>query len=170
MKKRTIIGLMVVMILVLWLGEINAQGFGDYTFVPIPGAPHDVVYDDVRGLAYVSNRTLNRIDVISVLNQQLQISIRVSSSPRGMAMAPDGDQLLVTLYNSEQMAFIDLNTYTETAVIDLPPGRDRNYPLRVDFDAAESCIWRDGGPGNPYGYVYILDLNSNISTRLRPSD
>ena len=52
----------------------------------------------------------------------------------------------------------------------VPPGLSRNHPLRVNFDAAGTCIWRDGSGANPYGYGYTLDLSSGISTRLFPTE
>jgi len=148
--------------------SVYARGEEEYSFVPISGDPHDVVYDSVREVAYVSNRSLNQIDLINIDTLTVIDSIHVSSSPRGLAITPDNSQLMVTLYNTEQMSFIGLDTKNETSVINLPPGRDRNYPLRVDFDSFNTCLWRDGGPGNPYGYMYSMNLSTLISTRLLP--
>lgn len=157
------------MLLVVVLIQKNwGQELGSYSFIPISGTPHDVVYDSARDVAYVSNRTANRIDVVSLNNQSILSSILVGNKPTGMALTPNGTQLLVTLYNEEKMGVVDLNTQTQVKTINLPPGLSRNDPLRVDFDAAGTCFWRDGSGGNPYGYAYTLDLPTGISTRLLP--
>ena len=170
MKKTMKISLCVVFIGLLTSVSAFGQELGGYSFVPISGTPHDVVYDNARNQAYVSNRTLNRIDIVSLATQTVTSSIPVGNMPTGMAISPDGSKLLVMQYNDENMGVVDLTTNTLTQTIALPVGRSRNYPLRVDYDSSGTCIWRDGGPGNPYGYAYSLDLDTGTSTRLIPGE
>jgi hypothetical protein len=139
-----------------------------YTFVALPGNPNDVVHDPFRGRAYVSNRTLDRIDVVGIPSLDVLQPVPVSGSPRGMAISPDGSTLYATLYDKWQMAVVDLNTLSQVSVIDLPapayPGGVG--PLRVDFDAAGTCIWRDATEGHAFGHAYVLDVASRTSTPL----
>jgi len=137
----------------------------NYAFIALDGSPNDVVYDPSRGLAYVSNRTLNRIEVVKVQTHEVEPPIPVGGSPRGLAISPDGQKLLATIYDKWQMSVVDLGSRSQVAMIDLPapayPG-----PLRVDFDAAGTCIWRSATEGHAFGNAYILDLGPGTSTPL----
>lgn len=144
----------------------QSQEFGGYQFVSIPGTVHDLAYDAKRNVVYVSNASGNKIDVINLDTLLIQTSIPVGINPMGMAVTPDCNQLFVTLYGEEKMSVVDLNTQTEVRKINLPPGLSRNNPLRVDFDAKGTAIWRDGSGSNPYGYLYSLNLTNDISSRL----
>jgi hypothetical protein len=148
---------------------LQASYFGSWKFVPLQGQPHDVVFDSSKDLAYVSNRSLGRIDIVSVASSKVDSSIAVGEMPMGLTLTNDGSRLYTTLYNLGKMAEVDLSTKTVIRTINLPEGVWWGQPLRVDFDAFGHCYWRDGGDGNPYGYLYSLNLESGQSTQLLTS-
>jgi YVTN family beta-propeller protein len=148
------------------------KALADYAFIPLSGTPNDVVHDAAHGRAYVSNRTLNRIDIVNVQTREVEASIPVGGSPRGLAIAPDGHTLLTTLFDKWQMSVIDLDSRSQVSLIDLPAPAYGCWcgPLRVDFDAAGTCIWRDGTEAHAFGNAYILDLGTGTSTPLVPTE
>ncbi|MGA8889992.1 MAG: chitobiase/beta-hexosaminidase C-terminal domain-containing protein [Anaeromyxobacteraceae bacterium] len=141
-----------------------------FGFVPLEGSPHDVVHDPSRGKVYVSNRALNRIEVVDVRSHGVEAPILVAGSPRGMAISPDARSLLVTLHDAWKMSRIDLDARAQVALIDLPvpPSGYGFGPLRVDFDAAGTCIWRDATELHAFGNAYVLDLGVGTSSPLVP--
>jgi DNA-binding beta-propeller fold protein YncE len=160
-----------IVIFILCLTSITmAQQIGGYAFVPLDGIPHDVIHDAGRNVAYVSDRMLHKIDVISLANNSVISSIPVGNTPMGMALTPDNNELLVILNGERKLGIVDLTTGVQTRTIDLPTGLSYNSPLRVGFDAAGTCFWRDGSGGNPYGYAYTIDLQTEISTRRLQSE
>ena len=94
------------LVLLIHRGAMSQQ-LGGYFTVPIAGTPHDVVYDAGRDLAYVSNRSANQIEVVSLLDNSLRAPIAVGRKPTGMALTPDGSQLLVCLYDEEAIGVVD---------------------------------------------------------------
>jgi DNA-binding beta-propeller fold protein YncE len=154
--------------------QAKANELGDISFVPLPGQPHDVVYDNTRGLAYVSNRSLNQIAVVNVsaLSMETAINVTTGSGPRGMAISPDGNTLLVTLADGSQMGVFNLETRTQTNTINLVDisGNQGQRPNRVDFSADGTVFYSHNTPNNPYGKVHKLDLNTGISTRVLPQE
>jgi len=90
--------LVMLILLSVWLTHVaNAQEFGEVSFIPIPGTPHDVVYDVQRDRAYVSNRSLNQIDIVSLDALSVESSISVGDWPSGLAITPDYSQLIVAI-------------------------------------------------------------------------
>jgi len=154
---------------VVWLaamvlgGPLVAQEFGEVSFVAIDGKPHDVVYDSARNVAYVSNRTLNQIDVVSLADLSVQTPIPVGHTPTGMTLRPDGSELLVTLSGDQMIAVVDLATASQIRTIDVPTVYSSRPPLRIDYDSIGTLFWRNATTGNPYGYMYKLDLETGIS-------
>ncbi len=154
----------------IFASPANAQQFGGQSFVSIAGQPHDVVYDSARNQAYVSNRSLNRIDIVNSLN--VTGSIATGQTPTGMSISPDGNTMLVTLQDVSQMGVINLNTLTQTKTIALPDwsGNQSQRPLRVDYASDGTVYYRHNTPNNPFGKVHTLDLSTEISTQLFPSE
>ena len=78
---------------VLMAGSALAGTFG--TVVPIGGEGADLALDEARGVLYIANFTANRIDVMSLANNQVQTSINVPAQPSSLSISPDGHWLLV---------------------------------------------------------------------------
>ncbi len=141
----------------------KSASFGEVSFVAIDGKPHDVVYDSARNVAYVSNRTLNQIDVVSLADLSVQTPIPVGSTPTGMTLRPDGSELLVTLSGDQMIAVVDLAAASQIRTIDVPTVYSSRAPLRIDYDSVGTLFWRNATTSNPYGHMYKLDLETEIS-------
>src|ERR1700677_992812 len=70
------------------------------TVVPIGGEAADLALDESRGVLYIANFTANRIDVMTLSNNQIQTSINVASQPTSISMSPDNHWLLVANYGA----------------------------------------------------------------------
>ena len=79
-------------------GPTWAGTFG--TVVPIGGEGSDLALDQPRGVLYIADFTANRVEVMSLANNQIQTSINVPAQPNSLALSPDGHWLLVGCYGN----------------------------------------------------------------------
>jgi len=100
------------------------------TVVPIGGHASDVALDEARGVAYISNFTANRIEVMSTSDNAIRTSFNVAPQPGALALSPDGQYLVVAHYGSWQapntnksaLTVINLNDNTrQTFALGYPP-------------------------------------------------
>jgi uncharacterized protein (TIGR03437 family) len=119
---------------VLMAGSAVAGVFG--TVVPIGGEGADLALDQTRGFLYIADFTANRIDVMSLANNQIQTSINVPAQPSSLSISQNGHWLLVAQYGNNTapataqngLTLIDLtNNYAQQNFV-LP-----NPPLGVSF-------------------------------------
>src|ERR1700728_4196147 len=83
---------------VLMAGSALAGVFG--TVVPIGGEGADVALDEPRGFLYIADFTANRIDVMSLANNQIQTSINVPAQPSSLSISQDGHWLVGAPYGN----------------------------------------------------------------------
>ena len=125
------------------LGQARLAGtFG--TVVPIGGEAADLALDEARGVLYIANFTANRIDVMSLANQQIQTSINVAPQPSSISLSPDGHWLLVAHYGNNTAPASPTNALT---LIDLTTNNAKqtfalgNPPLGVAFGLDDKRWW-----------------------------
>ena len=82
----------------LMAGSALAGVFG--TVVPIGGEGSDLALDETRGFLYIADFTANRIDVMSLANNQIQTSINVPAQPSSLSISQDGHWLVVAQYGN----------------------------------------------------------------------
>ena len=114
--------------LTVWTGA-HAQStapcliaFKSPQFIPITGGPAQVVIDDRCEHAFVTNRTANEIEVISLANGTLGTPIAVGSAPTGLDLSPDGSTLYVANSGGNNLSVVDVRTGTVTQSVLIPPG------------------------------------------------
>ncbi len=129
---------------VLISGVALAGTFG--TVVPIGGEAADIALDESRGVLYVANFTANRIDVMSLANNQVQTSINVAAQPSSISVSPDAHWLLAAHYGNNAAPASPTNALT---LIDLT----NNYA---------SQTFALGNP--PLGVAFGLDGNALVVT------
>src|SRR5271170_8346751 len=106
------------------------------TVVAIGGEAADLALDEARGVLYVANFTANRIDVMSLANNQVQTSINVPAQPSSISKSPDGHWLLIANYGNNTAPASPTNALT---LIDLTANNAKqtfalgNSPLGVAF-------------------------------------
>jgi len=119
---------------VLMAGSALAGVFG--TVVPIGGEGADLALDEARGVLYIADFTANRIDVMSLANNQVQTSINVPAQPSSLSISLDGHWLVVAQYGNNTPPATPQNGLT---LIDLTNNyAQQNYalgnaPLGVSF-------------------------------------
>jgi DNA-binding beta-propeller fold protein YncE len=81
---------------------------------PVPTGPNgeglqDIVLDEARNRAYITNSAYNRVEVFDTANQVFVNPIPVGQMPHQMAMSTDGSQLYVGNIGGESISIVDLN-------------------------------------------------------------
>jgi uncharacterized protein (TIGR03437 family) len=118
----------------LLAGPALAGVFG--TVVPIGGEGADLALDEARGFLYIADFTANRIDVMSLANNQVQTSISVPAQPSSLSISQDGHWLVVGQYGNNTAPATSQNGLT---LIDLTNNYAQqnfalgNPPLGVSF-------------------------------------
>lgn len=77
----------------------------------------ELAYDQSRHKIYASDTTANRVDIFDLNALQFTGSIPVGNSPAGLAMTPDGAQLVVTNSGDQTVSVVNLSTSTVSATI-----------------------------------------------------
>ncbi len=76
---------------------------------PIGGTLRDIVFDSTRNRVYISNQTLNRIEVYDVPTHTMLAPFAVGFGPWGIDLTPDNSRLVVCLTGEARIAVVDLN-------------------------------------------------------------
>ncbi len=111
-----------------------AQGITSAVFVPVNGAPlSDIRIDDSCTHVYVSNSTLNEIEVYSLQTKSLESPIAVGSAPDGFDITPDGRAMYVANSGGNNISVVDLDTKAELRKIFVPAGflNDRPFSIAI---------------------------------------
>ena len=125
---------------VLTLASYGAT-FG--TVVPIGGEAADIALDEARGVLYIANFTANRIDVMTLANNNIQTSINVNPQPSSISLSPDGRWLLVAHFGNNASPASPTNALT---LIDLTANNSKqvialgNPPLGVAFGIDDKAL------------------------------
>jgi len=76
----------------------------------VPMYCQDLLYDDVAGVIYVTNKWLDEVLVYNKSFQSIQPNIRVGRNPKALALSNDRQQLYVGNFGSWNISVIDLKT------------------------------------------------------------
>lgn len=81
----------------------------------------DILLDESRGRAYITNSGYNRIEVFDTVNQKLPSPIPVGQLPHQMAMGLDGSSLYVGNTGGESIGIVDLDAGAAVDKVVFPP-------------------------------------------------
>jgi DNA-binding beta-propeller fold protein YncE len=126
----------------------------------------DLVADNARQVLYGSNPTGNKVDIINMATNKVIGAIRFNNgtSPKGMDISPNGNELAVALSQGGVIAFVDLNTKTVTHRV-FPdtrlPGVLNQYQDNKPYDVVYGRTGRLYSSGSPYSfgidYIHMID-------------
>jgi uncharacterized protein (TIGR03437 family) len=90
------------------------------TIVDVPGTVVDVLADPQRNVYYVLRQDKNQVLVYNGSNNTLVTTLRTCTTPKGMAITFDQQDLLVGCDNAQIMSVFDLDLLTALAPINTP--------------------------------------------------
>jgi YVTN family beta-propeller protein len=95
---------------------------------------------------YLCDFPNNKINILSTSDLGFQYSISVGSSPRGIAISPDGNTVLVSNRTDNTISQIDVNSRTVVKVI---PAGELNSPNAITFNSTGTFAYvlNDENPG-----------------------
>ncbi|HEV1284065.1 MAG TPA: IPT/TIG domain-containing protein [Bryobacteraceae bacterium] len=82
------------------------------TFVDVPGTVVDLLADPKRNVYYVLRQDKNQVLVYNASNNTLNATLRTCTTPKGMAITFDQQDLLVGCDNAHYMSVFDLDLLT----------------------------------------------------------
>ncbi|HEV2438826.1 MAG TPA: hypothetical protein VGX97_02025 [bacterium] len=131
-------------------------------YIPLLG-PHDLVAGPDGHTIYVSSEGLPTVSVIDARTEGIVATIRVGFDQRGLALAPDGRELLVSLGTSDEVVTIDTARNQISGDIAIPgPGASIVSP-----DGRRAyVISADGGAP----FLAVLDLATHAQAGRIPLD
>jgi hypothetical protein len=133
----------------------------------------DILLDEPRGLVYVTNSGLNRIEVFDTVQQRFVNPIPVGQLPHQMAMGLDGNTLYVGNTGGESIGIVDLNQQRVVDSVVFPPLQRNSaaapiYPrslamglFGLQFLMSNGSIWQVVGnqalprPADPNGILPV---------------
>jgi YVTN family beta-propeller protein len=119
----------------------------------------DILLDEARGLLYITNSGLNRIEVFDTQKQHFLNPIPAGQMPHQMAMGGDGKTLYVGNTGGESIGIIDLDMQRVVDSVVFPPVQRNStaapiYPrslamgyFGLQFLMSNGTLWKLG-PGN----------------------
>ncbi len=136
--------------------------------VAVSGPTED--YPDAPNRAYVANYYDNTVSVIDTNTNTVITTISVGSSPRALAVSPDGTHVYVANYNANTVSVIDTNTNMVVETIAVPverpwPGIGRfSYVSDVAVSLDGSYVYVTGTAGSGFtstdGTVSVIDTTT----------
>ncbi len=132
------------------------------------GSLAQLVYDQVRQKIYASDTSANRVDVFDLHAMQFTGSIPVGNSPAGLAMTPDGTQLVVTNPPDGTASVVNLNTSAVSATIPftnapgLPAQCGSAQPYVVTTTSKHQALFAITCTEVEGGVFVPLDLTTNM--------
>jgi YVTN family beta-propeller protein len=110
--------------------------------------------------AYVTNLISGTVSVIETATNTVTATIPVGSSPRGVAVSPDGTRAYVTNESSDTVSVIDTATNTVTATIPVGDGPDS---VVVTPEGTRAYVANQGS-----GTASVIDTATNTVTATIP--
>ena len=84
--------------------------------------------------SYISGDNSSEVSVIDTATNRVTRTIDVGKTPHGLAMTPDGRELLVGVYGDDKVAFVD--TASNTVVGSVPVAKPHTIAVRPDGQVA----------------------------------
>ena len=126
---------------------------------PAPGLSGGQVVVDGAGQAYATNRSQNRVEVLSLTTHALEAPIAVGSSPVSLDLSPDRTTLYVANYDSNDVSVVDLSLRREVRRIAMPdPGHPSSIAVAANGTALLARAAAGGSSDAPT--LAQIDLSS----------
>jgi YVTN family beta-propeller protein len=126
------------------------------------------VVDSASRLAYITNRSLNQVEVLNVKTGQFGAPIPVGSSPFGLDLTPDGKQLYVCNSGGQNISVIDVATKKVVKTITTPSDPftvERAFSIAIANNG--HAVFTTTFAGSGYGaHIYDLTLATGAMTVL----
>jgi YVTN family beta-propeller protein len=100
--------------------------FASPRFIPISGTPQEVLIDPKCQHVYITNTSVNRVEVVSLQTGRLAAPISVGSAPMGLDITPDGSKLYVATSGANMVSVVDTVKGIEARRIPVPPNSFSN--------------------------------------------
>jgi YVTN family beta-propeller protein len=146
------------------LGTSSATG----TIYPDPytakhtGSLNDVVIDPTSLRAYITNSTLNEVEVLNIHTGRYSAPILVGSDPTSIDITSDGKTLYVCDSGGQTISVVDVATRKVTHTIITPQGFDAEKPFSIAIGNAGYALFTTTFSGSGFGgHIYRLDLTSD---------
>jgi YVTN family beta-propeller protein len=128
----------------------------------LEASPVAITFSQDGTRAYVSNHGLGTVAVIDPLNRSVVSTLTGFQSPTGLALAPDGQTLLVASEADDHVTFIDLSTQERRVVPVVLPGVTRTGPVAVAVSPEGSQAYVALGASNA-----IVELGNSAALTIR---
>ena len=136
-------------------------------FIPMGLVPGGLVFDDACQFLFLTNPTMNRVEVLSLSTMSFQEPIQVGAQPVGLDTAPGGTLLYVANSGGNNLSVVDLAKRIEARKVRMPYDASRNdrpYSVVVASNgkAFYSTAFNGSGSGSR---VMELDLATEQSVQ-----
>lgn len=131
------------------------------SFIDIPGTLVDLAADPKRSVYYVLRQDKNQVLVFNAANNTQTATLRTCTTPTGMAITFDQQDLLIGCDNSHYMSVFDLDTLQAQMPVSMPA--DYVESVAVSSNAILAMI-RPGSGGDPG--IDQIDLLTHSASRL----
>lgn len=146
------------------LGTSSATGtiYPDPYTAPRSGTLGGEVIDPRSLYAYVTNSSLNVVEVLNLRTGRYLAPIPVGSDPTSIDITPNGKQLYVCDSGGQTISVIDVATRKIINTITTPAGFDSERPFSIAIGNAGYALFTTTFNGSGYGaHIYRLDLASD---------
>jgi len=133
------------------------------------GTLQDAVVDPLSKTAYITNSSLNEVEVLNLKSGKYGTPIAVGSAPAGIDITPDGTTLYVCDSGAQAISVVDVATRKVTKTITTPAGFDSERSLSIAIASNGHALFTTTFYGSGFGaHVYDLNLSTGAITVFTP--
>jgi len=147
-------------IMVCLLSQHLQAEIGTPTYISIVGSPGNLAYDAGRNKLYVTNNSLNRLEIVNLGTKTLGAPISVGSQPRGLDIDPMRKYAYVCNYGGMNLSKVDLDSKTEISRLSVPA-----FPTNIAISSDGEGQIRTGDYSNYRGY-HFDGTNGSVGSQI----
>lgn len=126
------------------------------------GTLQDAVIDPLSKTAYITNSSLNEVEVLNLKSGKYAKPIPVGSQPAGIDMTPDGTTLYICDSGAQAISVVDVATRKVAKTITTPAGFDSERALSIAIGNNGHALFSTTFYGSGFGaHIYDLNLTSD---------
>jgi YVTN family beta-propeller protein len=133
-------------------------------FIPLVATFGGVVIDDACQFVYLTNTSLNRVEVYSLQTQSLLAPIQVGAQPIGLDITPDGSTLYVANSGGNNISVVDLATKLEVRKINTPQNQFNDTPYAIAIGNSGKALFTTRNNGVTGSRTLDLVLATDVIT------
>lgn len=147
-------------------GTVTLSWQQDTSAITVSGAIAGTCYDPLRNKLYVSNSTLNRIEILDPVTTAITGNIQLDRIPRGLDLSLDNNTLVVANGTSKTVTRVNMTNNSVVGSFTTNIAAGPEDPLNIAFLGNSTALIAFDWAGSGFEPLCKLDLTNNTVTEV----